>query len=84
MAYFISNQKFYDNYIFVCDICTLNYNNNYFNNPDEILQIIKQYEIKKNYIYYHDIKYKLDWCNKCHKNYNFSIDRRYHFIKKIN
>jgi hypothetical protein len=84
MAYFRSNSKYYTDYIFVCDICTQNYCNNYFNNPNEILQIIKRYEIKKGDNYYYDTKYKIDWCSKCYKNHNFSTIRRNNFIKKKN
>lgn len=84
MAYFLSSSTNHNNYIFVCDIYTQKYNNNYFYNPSEILQLIKQYEIKNGDIYYKDTKYNVDWCSKCYKTYNFSIDRYTHFIKKIN
>ena len=82
MAYFCSNNNYYNNYIFVCDICTQNYRNNYFNNPNEILQIIKNYEIKPGTDYYHDTKYNIDWCYKCYSTYNFSTARRNNFIKQ--
>lgn len=84
MAYFLSSSTCYNNYIFVCDICTQQYNNNYFYNPTKILQCIKQYEIKNGDIYYRDTKYNMDWCSKCYKHYNCTIDRQNHFIKKIN
>ena len=84
MAYFLTNSTYHNNYIFVCDICTHKYTNNYFCNPTEILQLIKQYEIKKGDIYYRDIKYNMDWCSKCYKHHNFTINKQNHFIKKIN
>ena len=81
MSYFINTPQKHTNFIFVCDICTQNYNNSYFINTTEILHQIKFYEIKKNNIYFHNIENNQDYCIKCYNKYSIYNNKQY-FIKK--
>ena len=60
----------YNNFIFVCDICTKQFNNLYIINIQETLAKIKIHEIKKNNIYFHNTENNQDYCIKCYNKYS--------------